>query len=173
MQLYHFTSYWHLRGILTDREINCGEVALSPTKIVTTVVNLTTNGDAATQLWFEELGNVFEIANPLFTPDVYTIDADKVAVRLTLEIPDKDRRLQRWDTVCIQKKISPACQRAMDPGKQGREWYVYWGAVPVDWITDMEFVAAPRSPKDKEAEAILQQHLAQIGSNAIEEEPED
>lgn len=110
--LYHFTGLFFLPEIAREG-INRGEVPLGPHD-VKQAPNLTSNPNALAHVWATSCRN-------------------KLRVRLLVNIPDGDRRLEPWRDVCKRCKVDRKWQRALDPTGQGKFWYIYWGVVLPEW----------------------------------------
>jgi hypothetical protein len=120
MRLYHFTCLLHLPPILREG-ITMGEVPIPvSTDRFPSAPNLTTNPSPDAQLW---------MCNGKF---------NKLRVRLTVDVPDGDGKLQSWTDTSKQHNIPRSWSRRLDPTGQRKFWYIYWGVVPTAWITSVE-----------------------------------
>ncbi len=72
-------------------------------------------------------------------PDAPNRFPDKRAVRFTVIIPRGDRRLVPWNA-WARKRLDPQWLSTLEQGGGGaalaRTWFLYWGAIPHDWITE-------------------------------------
>jgi hypothetical protein len=117
-RLFHFTSLCALPDVLQDG-ITRGEVALGPTDY-RQAPSLTTSMQGRAQTWAR--GSAL----------------DKTKVRLAVAVPDGETRLEWWPEVCRRLNVPRRYQRALDPTGQGKFWFVFWGAIPPDWIRAAE-----------------------------------
>ena len=129
IQLFHYTSVFHAPLIL-EQGISRGEVPVSHTES-TTGVSLTRDGIARRQAWCRT-------TRMICGGDVLPVD--KTAVRLTVQIPDDDPRLLPWKEAACRLGVTTSYYRELDASGGGgdRDWYVYFGVIPPEWITRVE-----------------------------------
>jgi hypothetical protein len=122
MKLYHFTSLYSLAPI-TREGITRGSVPFGKELWQTkTALSLTTNTNPDALRYFASFGSRF----------------NKLRVRLTVEIPERDERLENWRDFAKRVNMDKKWLRTMDPLGQGKFWYLFWGRIPADWITVIE-----------------------------------
>jgi hypothetical protein len=63
---------------------------------------------------------------------------NKLRVRLTVEIPERDDRLENWRDFAKRVNMDKKWLRSLDPRGQGKFWYLFRGQIPADWITVIE-----------------------------------
>lgn len=74
----------------------------------------------------------------IFDGDVLPVD--KTAVRLTVQIHKGDPLLLTWKKASRRLGITTAYYRELDASGGGgaRDWYVYFGVIPPEWISRIE-----------------------------------
>lgn len=110
MILYHYTSVFHLPGIIASQAIAKGDVPISEDKGFQAPW-LTTNGDRS------------KIVIPS--------NVCKTGARITVALPETDQSLIKWTDVIQRWKISPAYAEILNKtgGKDADSWYIYWGFI--------------------------------------------
>ena len=111
MRLYHFTAVEYLHAIRSEG-ITKGDVPLKPTKSINAVW-LTKDDDPDAQGWAgtgehvltdeERALHARNFGTPLRAPDVRF--PDKRAVKLMVDVPDKDPALIRWNRFARMRGI--------------------------------------------------------------------
>ena len=116
MKLFHFTCLYHLPSICREG-IAKGEVPLTAFRALN-APNLTSNPNPAAQHW--TLGGVL----------------DKTKVRIAVNIPDGDERLESWHKACERLRIERGVRRLLDRAGQGQGkfWFLFWGTIPPAWF---------------------------------------
>jgi hypothetical protein len=68
------------------------------------------------------------------------LPVDKTAVRLTVQIPGDDPHLLPWKEAARRLAVTTAYYRELDASGGGgaRDWYVYFGVIPPEWIIRIE-----------------------------------
>ena len=117
---YHFTSEERVESIRKSGIIK-GDVPTTPTEGFNTPW-LTNDGTWASQGWGR--GSTF----------------DKSSVRITVEVPTDDGKLEYWPDLAENEKVSESWYNTLDEAAGGgsENWYVYRGKIPSDWITNIE-----------------------------------
>jgi hypothetical protein len=117
--LYHFTSRYHLKGIMSQGLIR-GDVPTSPMEGFNAIW-LTSDPDAGAQGW--SAGTVF----------------NKTEVRLTVSVPDI-AKLKHWPSLAKKLSVDPGWYHALDEAGGGGSdnWYVYMGTIPPENIEAIE-----------------------------------
>ena len=112
MRFYHYTSVEHLKYIKRTG-LNRGDVPLNPHTIGTSAVWLTTDNNAKRQKWAK---------NGIF---------NKLACRITVDIPLEDSRLVKWYDFAKEKRVPDYWYKALDvAGGGGSEhWYLFFGVI--------------------------------------------
>jgi hypothetical protein len=118
MILFHYTSLFHLPGIVAAQSINKGDVPISEDK-----------GFQAP--WFT--------TNP--DPDKIIIPSNvcKTGARITVAIPDRDSSLIKWTDVITRWRINPAYADVLHKtgGEDSDSWYIYWGVIHSSMWTEV------------------------------------
>ena len=118
MILYHFTSLFHLPGILGEGEINRGDVPISKTQ---------------------------GLRSPWFTRDgseegtLVASNVNKSGVRITVAFNDRDPNLFKWTDLVEQWRISKAWVETLHKtgGEGSDNWFIYRGNVPSSMWTEV------------------------------------
>jgi hypothetical protein len=123
--LYHFTcrAWWHF----IERDgITRGEVPISRTNVAQHP-NLTANPQPNAQKWAGI--------------DVGESVSNKIAVRISVKIPDDDDRIISWQDFANRNVVDRRWYRELDEagGWEARNWWIYQGVVRPEWFVDFEF----------------------------------
>ena len=119
MRLYHFTAA-HLLKRIKKEGLTMGAIPLSlnPVRIKSGYRWLTTNRE------FEQSWNTMTM-----------LKYDRAAYRITIDIPEDDRRLMKWTLAgpVIAPEVYDTLSRYGDPDA----WYLYEGNIPTRWFGEI------------------------------------
>ena len=150
MQLFHFTNLMRLPSILRDG-INKGEIPISPTLAynqLPNAANLTTNGNPADQIVWANSNN----------------PTNKLAIRLTVEVPDAD--LTSFRAVKEKYQIRSSWLKIIAPYEHRRHWYFAMNGVKPHQIEKVEVLENGQYRQLSHAE--VQDLVAMIDAEANE-----
>lgn len=118
MILYHFTSLFHLPGIVAAGEINRGDVPISPDRSVKAP-------------WFTD--------DPTQEGTVVPSNVCKAGARISVAFNDRDPKLHKWTDLIQQWNIKAAFAETLDltGGGGSDHWYIYQFGVPSVMWTDV------------------------------------
>ena len=119
--LYHYTSAQAAEKILVEG-IRIGDVPTSPSEGCNGVWLTTVDRLGASHGW-DSTGFL-----------------DKTSVRFVIEMRDRDNRLWHWPRLARRSQIDRNHYETLDRSGNGESdyWYVYFGTIPVAWISEME-----------------------------------
>jgi hypothetical protein len=141
MKLYHYTAGEHLRSIAAGG-LWKGEVPVSRTERLNAVWLTGDHHPGKGRDHGLTDGRPLDAQEkrlrglPRDAPDRHP---NKRAVRLTVAIPHGDRNLVHWHA-WARGRLHPTWLTTLEAAAGGpalaRTWFLYWGVVPVDWITE-------------------------------------
>jgi hypothetical protein len=118
MTLAHYTSIFSLGGIVQDG-ISIGEVPVTPIHVVNFPWFTSEFSQDGQEDWVGRCRS-------------------KLDLRLEVEFRDNDQRLVRWREYAKRLRVRDDCYEKLTKPRMainGRNWFVYRGVVPFEWIT--------------------------------------
>jgi hypothetical protein len=138
LKFYHYTSSERLASI-AEWGLWKGEVPVAPDKLLNAVWLTTDDSPDGHGLGEPRSLTREEKARKGLPAEADVRWPNKREARLALRISSADRRLERWSRFA-SRAVSPAWRAALEKAGGGQSkansWYLYWGAVPPEWIVE-------------------------------------
>ena len=126
MQLFHFTSARHLRPI-SKHGLTVGDV---PTDI------------------YRQRGKIGVWLTSNGTNKGHGLSASKERYRLSINIPDSDRALVKWDRWFPGNVTDRTAHFLHSTAENFESWYIYFGFIPAELITDVHDMSLDQPVED-------------------------